>query len=161
MARMIRELIFGNNLLLALFASVALLSTILIFQLAANKKLGLLWEKWFAVFYIFVSPQVNLVPFNYLDFVSLASTDGSNVSQLPWVFYPWVILVLSGRFISFFQKSICRSLIIFGFEKSWLFGVLFAANNIDAVVASSRYHAESRHSIYRFYDFYFLSRCAI
>ena len=32
MARMIRELIFGNNLLLALFASVALLSTILIFS---------------------------------------------------------------------------------------------------------------------------------
>jgi hypothetical protein len=161
MARMIRELIFGNNLLLALLASVALISTIVIFQLAANKKVGLLWEKWFAFFYIFVAPQVTLVPFNYLHLSNLGSTSGSNLSLIPWVFYPWVILVLSGRFISFFQKSICRSLIIFGFEKSWLFGVLFAANNIDAVVASSRYHAESRHSIYRFYDFYFLSRCAI
>lgn len=110
MARMIRELIFGNSLLLALLASVALLSTIVIFQLAANKKLGLLWEKWFAFFYIFVAPQVTLVPFNYLHFVSLASTEGGNVSQLPWVFYPWVILVLSGRFISFFKNQFVEAL---------------------------------------------------
>jgi O-antigen ligase len=110
MARMIRELIFGNSLLLALFASVALLSTIVIFQLAANKKLGLLWEKWFAVFYIFISPKVTLVPFNYLHLAGLASIDGSNVSQLPWVFYPWVILVLSGRFISFFKNQFVEAL---------------------------------------------------
>jgi len=110
MARMIRELIFGNSLLLALLASVALLSTIVIFQLAANKKLGLVWEKWFAVFYIFVSPRLNQVPFNYLHFASLASTDGSNVAQLPWVFYPWVILVLSGRLISFFKNQFVEAL---------------------------------------------------
>jgi exopolysaccharide production protein ExoQ len=110
MARMIRELIFGNSLLLALFASVAVISTILIFQLGANKKLGLLWEKWFAVFYIFVAPRITLVPFNYLHFGILASTDGSNISQLPWVFYPWVILVLSGRFISFFKNQFVEAL---------------------------------------------------
>src|SRR5919202_3093860 len=110
MARMIRELIFGNSLLLALLVSAALLSTIVIFQLAANKKLGLLWEKWFAVFYIFVCPPVSLVPFNYLNFVSLASTDGGNLAQLPWVFYPWVILVLSGRFISFFKNQFVEAL---------------------------------------------------
>jgi O-antigen ligase len=109
MARMIRELIFGNSLLLALLVSVALLSTIVIFQLAANKKLGLLWEKWFAVFYIFVSPQLSQVPFNYLHFASLTSTAG-NVSQLPWVFYPWVILVLSGRFVSFFKNQFVEAL---------------------------------------------------
>ncbi|MEG4943943.1 O-antigen ligase family protein [Microcoleus sp. F4-D5] len=110
MARMIRELIFGNNLLLALLASVALISTILIFQLAAKKQLGLLWEKWFAICYVFVSPHVNLPPFNYLHFVNLASTDGSNISQLPWAFYPWVILVLSGRFISFFKNQFVEAL---------------------------------------------------
>ena len=110
MARMIRELIFGNNLLLALLVSVALLSTIVIFQLAANKKLGLVWEKWFAVFYLFVSPRLNLVPFNYLHFSNVASTDGSSISQLPWVFYPWVILVLSGRLISFFKNQFVEAL---------------------------------------------------
>jgi exopolysaccharide production protein ExoQ len=110
MARMIRELLFSNNLLLALFVSVALISTLVIFQLAANKKLGLLWEKLFAVFYIFISPQVNLVPFNYLHFINLASIDGSNVAQLPWFFYPWVIFVLSGRFISFFKNQFVEAL---------------------------------------------------
>jgi len=110
MARMIRELIFGNDLLLALFASVALLSTILIFQFAANKRLGLLWEKWFAVFYIFLCPQLTMPPFNYLHFASLASEQGGNVSQLPWVFYPWVILVLSGRVISFFKNQFVEAL---------------------------------------------------
>jgi exopolysaccharide production protein ExoQ len=110
MARMIRELIFGNNLLLALLASVALISTIVIFQLAANKKVGLLWEKWFAFFYIFVAPQVTLVPFNYLHLSNLGSTSGSNLSLIPWVFYPWVILELSGRFISFFKNQFVEAL---------------------------------------------------
>ncbi|MEG4634328.1 O-antigen ligase family protein [Microcoleus sp. AR_TQ3_B6] len=110
MARMIRELIFGNNLLLGLLVSVALISTLVIFQLAANKKLGLLWEKWFAVFYIFISPRVTLVPFNYLHFANLATIDGSNVSQLPWFFYPWVIFVLSGRFISFFKNQFVEAI---------------------------------------------------
>ena len=110
MARMIRELIFGNSLLLALLVSVALLSTIVIFQLAANKKLGLLWEKWFAVFYIFVSPRLNQVPFNYLHFINMASIDGSNVAQLHLAFYPWVMFVLSGRFISFFKNQFVEAL---------------------------------------------------
>ena len=110
MARMIRELIFGNNLLLALLASVALISTIVIFQLAANKKVGLLWEKWFAFFYIFVAPQVTLVPFNYLHLSNLGSSGGSSLSLIPWFFYPWVMLVLSGRFISFFKNQFVKSL---------------------------------------------------
>jgi hypothetical protein len=63
-----------------------LISTILIFQLAAKKNIGLLWEKWFAVCFIFVSPHVNLPPFNYLHFINLAAPGDSNVAQLPWVF---------------------------------------------------------------------------
>src|SRR4028119_1918089 len=110
MARIIRELIFGNTLLLALLVSVALMSTIVIFQLAANKKLGLLWEKWFGVFYIFVAPQVTLVPFNYIHLSNLGSTSGSSLSLLPWFFYPWVMLVLSGRVISFFKNQFVKSL---------------------------------------------------
>jgi len=86
MARMIRELIFGNSFLLYLLASLVLISTILIFQLAAKKNIGLLWEKWFAVCFIFVSPHVNLPPFNYLHFINLAAPGDSNVAQLPWVF---------------------------------------------------------------------------
>jgi hypothetical protein len=70
----------------------------------------LLWEKWFAIFYIFVSPRLNLIPFNYLHFINLASGDGSNISQLSWFFYPWVILVWSGRFISFFKNRFVEAL---------------------------------------------------
>lgn len=110
MARMIRELIFGNTFLLYLLASVAVISTILIFQLASQKKIGLLWEKWFAVCFIFVSPHVNLPPFNYLHFINLAEAGDSNVAKLPWVFYPWVMLVLSGRFIGFFKNQLVESL---------------------------------------------------
>ncbi|MEG4282211.1 O-antigen ligase family protein [Microcoleus sp. A006_D1] len=110
MARMIRELIFGNTYLLYLFACVAAIVTILIFQLASQKKIGLLWEKWFAVCYVFVSPHVNLPPFNYLHFINLAEAGDSNVAKLPWVFYPWVIFVLSGRFISFFKNQFVEAL---------------------------------------------------
>ncbi len=110
MARMIRELIFGNTYLLYLLASLALIGTILIFQLAAKKKIGLLWEKWFAICFIFVSPHVNLPPFNYLHFINLAAAGDSNVAKLPWVFYPWVMLVLSGRFISFFKNQFVEAL---------------------------------------------------
>jgi hypothetical protein len=110
MARIIRELIFGNTLLLALLVSVALISTIVIFQLGANKKLGLLWEKWFGVVYIFIAPQVTLVPFNYLHLSNLGSTSGSSVSLISWFFYPWVMLVLSGRVISFFKNQFVEAL---------------------------------------------------
>lgn len=110
MARMIRELIFGNTYLLYLLACVAAMVTILIFQLASQKKIGLIWEKWFAVCFIFVSPHVNLPPFNYLHFINLAEPGDSNVAKLPWVFYPWVIFVLSGRFISFFKNQFVEAL---------------------------------------------------
>ncbi|MEG3861513.1 O-antigen ligase family protein [Microcoleus sp. herbarium12] len=111
MARMIRELIFGNTYLLYLFVSVAVISTILIFQLAAQKKIGLLWEKWFAVAYVFISPHVNLPPFNYLHFINLAEPGDSNVAKLPWIFYPWIMFVLSGRFISFFKNQFVEALL--------------------------------------------------
>jgi len=107
---MIRELIFGNTYLLYLLACVAAMVTILIFQLASQKKIGLIWEKWFAVCFIFVSPHVNLPPFNYLHFINLAEPGDSNVAKLPWVFYPWVIFVLSGRFISFFKNQFVEAL---------------------------------------------------
>jgi len=110
MARIIRELILGNTLLLALLVSVALISTMVIFQLAANKKLGLVWEKWFGVFYIFIAPQVTLVPFNYLHLSNLGSTSGSSLSLISWFFYPWVMLVLSGRVISFFKNQFVEAL---------------------------------------------------
>jgi len=110
MARMIRELILGNTFLLYLLVSLALISTTLIFQLAAKKNIGLLWEKWFAVCFIFVSPHVNLPPFNYLHFINLAAAGDSNVAKLPWAFYPWVMFVLSGRFISFFKNQFVEAL---------------------------------------------------
>ena len=103
MARLIKELILSNNLLLTIFGLSGLIITLFIFQIASKKKLGVTFEKWFAVFYIFISPHVNIPPFNYLHFINLTATDGSSVSQLPFVFYPWIMFVLCGRVISFFK----------------------------------------------------------
>jgi exopolysaccharide production protein ExoQ len=110
MARMIRELIFSNNFLLFLVGASALIITFLIFQIASKRNFGLAFEKWFALFYIFISPHVNLPPFNYLHFVNVAETGGSTLNQLPMVFYPWVIFILCGRFIAFFKNQFVEGL---------------------------------------------------
>ena len=110
MARLIKELILSNNLLLTIFGLSGLMITLFIFQIASKKKLGVTFEKWFAVFYIFISPHVNVPPFNYLHFINLTATDGSSVSQLPFVFYPWIMFVLCGRVISFLKNNFVEGL---------------------------------------------------
>ena len=110
MARLIKELILSNNLLLTIFGLSGLMITLFIFQIASKKKLGVTFEKWFAVLYIFISPHVNVPPFNYLHFINLTATDGSSVSQLPFVFYPWIMFVLCGRVISFFKTKFVEGL---------------------------------------------------
>lgn len=110
MARLIRELIFSTNLLLILLAVSALIITLLIFQIATKRNFGIVMEKSFAILYIFLSPHVNLPPFNYLHFINIATPDGGNMSQIPYVFYPWLIFVLSGRFISFLKNQLVESL---------------------------------------------------
>jgi exopolysaccharide production protein ExoQ len=110
MARMIRELIFSNNLLLFLLGVAGLFITLLIFQIATKRNFGLAFEKWFAISYIFISPHVNIPPFNYLHFINIAATDDSTISKLPYVFYPWIIFVLCGRFIDFIKNKLVESL---------------------------------------------------
>ncbi|MGL5062896.1 MAG: O-antigen ligase family protein [Microcoleus sp.] len=110
MARMIRELIFGNNLLILLLASVALIVTLIIFQIASKRAWGLAFEKWFAILYIFMSPHVNVPPFNYLHFINISYLEAGNTSQLPYAFYPWLVFVLCGRFIKFFQHQFVEAL---------------------------------------------------
>jgi exopolysaccharide production protein ExoQ len=110
MARMIKELILGDSLLLTLLAVAGLIITLLIFQIATKRNFGLNLEKWFAILYIFISPHVNIPPFNYLHFINIASTDGGNISQLPFVFYPWILLVLCSRFVIFFKNQLIESL---------------------------------------------------
>ena len=110
MARLIKELILSNNLLLIILGLSGLMITLFIFQIASKKKLGVTFEKWFAILYIFISPHVNVPPFNYLHFINLTATDGSSVSQLPFVFYPWIMFVLCGRVISFFKFKFVEGL---------------------------------------------------
>ncbi|MEG3896712.1 MULTISPECIES: O-antigen ligase family protein [unclassified Microcoleus] len=110
MAKLIKELILSTNLLLIILGFSGLILTLFIFQIASKKKLGVTFEKWFAVLYIFISPHVNIPPFNYLHFINLTATDGSSVSQLPFVFYPWIMFVLCGRVISFFKNDLVERL---------------------------------------------------
>jgi hypothetical protein len=137
MARLIKELILSNNLLLTIFGLSGLTITLFIFQIASKKKLGVTFEKWFAVLYIFISPHVNVPPFNYLHFINITATDGSSVSQLPFVFYPWIMFVLCGRVISFFKIKFVEGLSFLVLRNPWFFAVLFATNNIHTVVPSS------------------------
>ena len=110
MARMIKDLILSNDLLLLILGIAGLMITLLIFQIATKRNFGLAFEKWFAILYIFISPHVNIPPFNYLHFVNVTETDGSAISQLPFVFYPWIVFVLCGRFITFFKNQLVEGL---------------------------------------------------
>ena len=110
MARLIKDLILSNNLLLIIFGLSGLTITLFIFQIASKKNLGVTFEKWFAVLYIFISPHVNVPPFNYLHFINLTATEASIVSQLPFFFYPWIMFVLCGRVISFFKNNFVEGL---------------------------------------------------
>ncbi|MEG4318746.1 MULTISPECIES: O-antigen ligase family protein [unclassified Microcoleus] len=110
MARMIKELIFSNNLLLMILGVSGLTITLFIFQIASKKKFGVTFEKWFAILYIFISPHVNVPPFNYLHFINLTETNGAAINQLPLVFYPWLSFILLGRILGFFKNKFVEGL---------------------------------------------------
>ncbi|MEG4341816.1 O-antigen ligase family protein [Microcoleus sp. A003_D6] len=110
MARLIKDLILSTNLLLIILGLSGLILTLFIFQVATKKKFGVTFEKWFAVLYVFISPHVNVPPFNYLHFINLTATDGSSVNQLPFVFYPWIMFILCGRVISFIKNDLVEAL---------------------------------------------------
>ena len=110
MARLIKDLILYNNFLLILLGVSGLIITLFIFQIATKRNLGITFEKWFAVLYIFISPHVNIPPFNYLHFINFTEADGSTIAKLPFVFYPWIIFILCGRFINFFKYQFVEGL---------------------------------------------------
>lgn len=110
MVRLIRELIFSTNLLLILLAVSALIITLLIFQIATKRNFGIVLEKSFAILYIFIAGHVNMPPLNSLHFINLSEPDGGNINQISDVFYPWLIFVLSVKFISFFKNHFLESL---------------------------------------------------
>ena len=110
MARLIKDLILYNNFLLIILGVSGLIITLFIFQIATKRNLGITFEKWFAVLYIFISPHVNIPPFNYLHFINLTEADGSTIAKLPFVFYPWIVFILCGRFIDFFKHKFVESL---------------------------------------------------
>src|SRR4028119_1917170 len=110
-AAMMKELILGNSLFIWMLIAIVAIATLLLFQFASRKKIGLALEKAFAGLYIFISPSLTQTPFNYLHFTNLQATEGSILNMLPYFFYPWVVLILFSRlkafgsnFIYFFAK---------------------------------------------------------
>jgi exopolysaccharide production protein ExoQ len=94
MAKMIRELIFGNPLLLFLVVVLGVVLLLLLFQFASNKKNSALLQKGFAIFFIIICPELTKPPYNYLHPVNIAAENPSNVQMLPYLFYPFVLFVL-------------------------------------------------------------------
>jgi hypothetical protein len=110
-AAMLKELILGNSLFIWMLIAIVAIATLLLFQLASSKKIGLALEKTFAGFYIFISPSLTQTPFNYLHFINLQDPKGGILKMLPYFFYPWVVLILftrikafGSKFIDFFAK---------------------------------------------------------
>lgn len=105
-AAMLKELILGNSLFIWMLIAIFAIATLLLFQLASRKKIGVALEKTFAGFYIFLSPSLTQTPFNYLHLTNLQSTSGSSLSMLPYFFYPWIVLILFSRFKAFGSQFI-------------------------------------------------------
>ena len=74
--RVLKELILGNSSLTWMLTAIVVMATLLLFQLASRKKIGLAFEKAFAGFYIFLSPSLSQTPFNYLHFINLQNPQG-------------------------------------------------------------------------------------
>jgi exopolysaccharide production protein ExoQ len=74
--RMLKELILGNSSLTWMLIAILVIATLLLFQLARRKKIGLALEKTFAGLYIFISPFLTQPPFNYLHFINLQDPQG-------------------------------------------------------------------------------------
>ncbi|MEG4985459.1 hypothetical protein QUB08_06730 [Microcoleus sp. BR0-C5] len=91
---MLRELILGSCSLTWMLVAIVAIATILLFQFASYKKIGLALEKSFAGLYIFISPFLTQPPFNYLHFVNLKDPEGGILKLIPYFFYPWVVFIL-------------------------------------------------------------------
>jgi hypothetical protein len=98
-ARMLKELILGNSSLTWMLIAILVMATLLLFQLASRKKIGLALEKTFACLYIFISPFLTQTPFNYLHFINLQDPKGGILKMLPYFFYPWVVLSMNPFFL--------------------------------------------------------------
>ncbi|MGB8688967.1 MAG: O-antigen ligase family protein [Microcoleus sp.] len=105
-ARMLKELIFGNYSLTWILLAILVVASLILFQLASKKKIGLALEQSFACLYIFISPFLTQPPFNYLHFINLKDADGGILKLVPYFFYPWVVLILFSRFQVFGSKFI-------------------------------------------------------
>src|SRR6476469_2181943 len=103
---MLKELIIGSSSLTWMLIAILAMATILLFQLASYKKIGLALEKSFAGLYIFISPFLTQPPFNYLHFVNLKDPEGGMLKLIPYFFYPWVVFILISRIKVFLSNYI-------------------------------------------------------
>ncbi|MEG4853436.1 O-antigen ligase family protein [Microcoleus sp. B5-D4] len=112
---MLKELILGSYSLRWMLLAIVAIATLLLFQFASYKKIGLALEKSFAGLYIFISPFLTQPPFNYLHFVNLKDPEGGILKLIPYFFYPWVVLILTSRvkiFSSNFIETFAKILIM-------------------------------------------------
>ncbi|MEG4272922.1 MULTISPECIES: O-antigen ligase family protein [unclassified Microcoleus] len=105
-ANLLKELILGSSSLTWMLIAILVIATILLFQFASYKKIGLALETSFAGLYIFISPFLTQPPFNYLHFINLKDTSGGILKLIPYFFYPWVVLILVSRLKIFKNKFI-------------------------------------------------------
>jgi exopolysaccharide production protein ExoQ len=87
-AAMLKELILGNSLFIWMLIAIVAIATLLLFQLASRKKIGLALEKAFAGFYIFISPSLTQTPFNYLHLTNLQEYIGQYFNYATLFFLP-------------------------------------------------------------------------
>jgi exopolysaccharide production protein ExoQ len=59
-----------------MLTAIVVMATLLLFQLASRKKIGLALEKTFAGLYILISPSLTQTPFNYLHFINFQNPQG-------------------------------------------------------------------------------------
>lgn len=105
-ANMLKELILGTPPLTWMLIVLVAMASLLLFQFASYKKIGLALERSFAGLYIFISPFLTQPPFNYLHFVNLKDPEGGILKLIPYFFYPWVVLILISRFKTFSSNFI-------------------------------------------------------
>ncbi|MBP0032831.1 MAG: O-antigen ligase family protein [Roseofilum sp. Belize BBD 4] len=123
MARMIRELLLGNPILLLLLGLLGFVSTLLFFHLSSkSQKIGSFLNHSFAYIFIILSPVLIQPPLNYLHPINIARQPSKQIlNLLPLFFYPLVFTVLWSKLHFFLKNLIQLSSIILKKNPGFLF----------------------------------------
>lgn len=119
--RLIRELVLGTPALLFMTGCLGIIVGLLFFHAGSNQKVSKFLDDGFAILFIYLCPQLTRPPFNYLHPISIAEQVGRTpVMLLPYVFYPFVMVILFTRFRRFFKDFVHICVIIIK-QNPWFF----------------------------------------